>query len=151
MVPIYSAATSSTTVQFVDTNVLIYAVIPDPVEKRKGEVAREIVDRPDLAFSVQVFQEFYYQVTRPTRPEPLSPARAVGFLDTFVSSPIQELTLSLVQSAFQSSQRWQISYWDAAILEAARSLGCDVVLTEDLSHGQDYGGVRVENPFLALS
>jgi predicted nucleic acid-binding protein len=36
---------------------------------------------------------------------------------------------------------------DAAILEAARAAGCDVVLSEDLSDGQDYGGVRVENPF----
>jgi predicted nucleic acid-binding protein len=40
-----------------------------------------------------------------------------------------------------------ISYWDAAILEAARSVGCEVVLSEDLSHGQDYAGIRVENPF----
>jgi predicted nucleic acid-binding protein len=39
------------------------------------------------------------------------------------------------------------SRWDAAILEAARSLGCDVVLSEDLSAGQDYAGVRVEDPF----
>jgi predicted nucleic acid-binding protein len=42
---------------------------------------------------------------------------------------------------------FQLSYWDAAILEAARSLGCAVVLSEDLSDGQDYDGVRVENPF----
>jgi predicted nucleic acid-binding protein len=40
-----------------------------------------------------------------------------------------------------------ISFWDAAILEAARSLGCEVVLTEDLRYSQDYAGVRVEDPF----
>jgi hypothetical protein len=33
-----------------------------------------------------------------------------------------------------------------AILEAARSLGCDTVLSKDLSDGQDYAGVRVQNP-----
>jgi predicted nucleic acid-binding protein len=44
-------------------------------------------------------------------------------------------------------QRFGISYWDAAILEAGRSLGCEVVLSEDLSDGEDYAGVRVENPF----
>jgi predicted nucleic acid-binding protein len=48
-----------------------------------------------------------------------------------------------------SCQRLGVSHWDAAILEAARSLGCDVVLSEDLSDGQDYAGVRVENPFRA--
>ena len=42
----------------------------------------------------------------------------------------------------------RISYWDAAILEAARALGCDVVLSEDLSDDEDYAGVRVENPFV---
>lgn len=42
---------------------------------------------------------------------------------------------------------WDISYWDAAIIEASRTLGCDVVLSEDLSDGQDYAGIRVENPF----
>ena len=29
----------------------------------------------------------------------------------------------------------------------ARALDCKVVLSEDLSDGQDYEGVRVENPF----
>jgi predicted nucleic acid-binding protein len=44
-------------------------------------------------------------------------------------------------------RRFDISYWDAAILEAARTLSCEVVLSEDLSDGLDYAGVRVENPF----
>ncbi len=44
-------------------------------------------------------------------------------------------------------ERFQISSWDAAILEAARTLGCEVVLSEDLDDATDYDGVRVENPF----
>jgi hypothetical protein len=35
----------------------------------------------------------------------------------------------------------------AAIIEAARSIGCGEVLSEDLGDGQDYAGVRVSNPF----
>jgi len=50
-------------------------------------------------------------------------------------------------AALTTRNRFQISYWDAAILEAARALGCEVVLSEDLSDGQDYGGIAVENPF----
>jgi predicted nucleic acid-binding protein len=42
---------------------------------------------------------------------------------------------------------FQLSYWDAAIIEASRAMGCTQVLSEDLSDGQDYGGVRVTNPF----
>jgi predicted nucleic acid-binding protein len=50
--------------------------------------------------------------------------------------------------ALDSKERWGISYWDAAILEAARAAGCREVLSEDLSHGQNYGGILVTNPFL---
>ena len=53
----------------------------------------------------------------------------------------------MVLSAMSIRQRFSISYWDAAIIQAARALGCEVVLSEDLNDGQDYAGVRVENPF----
>ncbi len=43
--------------------------------------------------------------------------------------------------------RWPISLWDALILAAARASGAAELITEDLNHGQDYGGVRVINPF----
>jgi predicted nucleic acid-binding protein len=46
-----------------------------------------------------------------------------------------------------TKHRYQISYWDAAVIEAARALGCREILSEDLSDGQDYSGVRVTNPF----
>lgn len=47
----------------------------------------------------------------------------------------------------EMAMRYQISNWDAAILAAALESGCVLVYSEDLNHGQDYGGVRVENPF----
>jgi predicted nucleic acid-binding protein len=49
--------------------------------------------------------------------------------------------------ALDARQRFQLSYWDAAIIEASRAMGCTQVLSEDLSDGQDYGGVQVANPF----
>jgi predicted nucleic acid-binding protein len=63
--------------------------------------------------------------------------------------PIQETTLDLVDRALAAKARWEISYWDASILEAARMMDCAEVLSEDLADGQDYGGVRVTNPFAA--
>ncbi len=56
--------------------------------------------------------------------------------------------LELVLAAIASSQRFCISYWDAAIIEAARAGRCTEILSEDLSDGRDYGGVHVRNPFL---
>ena len=57
------------------------------------------------------------------------------------------ITKELVRAAIATCMRFQIAYWDGAIIEAAKELGCDTILSEDLNDGQDYGGVRVENPF----
>ena len=57
------------------------------------------------------------------------------------------MTEQVLDAALATVVRFQISYWDAAIIEAARALGCDTVLSEDLNDGQDYAGVRVLNPF----
>lgn len=130
-----------------DTNVLLYAVSPLPEEADKRRRARDLLRRPDLAVSVQVFQEFYHQATRPTRSGRLTHDDALAFLGTLLKFPVQEVTLDLFWEAVTISHRYQLSYWDGAILAAARALGCEAVYSEDLSHGQDYGGIRVINPF----
>jgi predicted nucleic acid-binding protein len=134
-------------VHLVDTNVLLYSISRSPQEREKARLARELLRRRDLALSVQVLQEFYVQATRVTRPDPLRHDHAVRLVESFCRYPVQELTLPVVRAAFATSARWKLSYWDAAILEAARARGCESVLSEDLSDGQDYDGVRVENPF----
>jgi predicted nucleic acid-binding protein len=137
-------------VRFVDTNVLLYAVSTHPAERRKADCANEILDSRDIALSVQVIQEFYVQATRESRDDPLSHEHAVGFVETLLGFPVQELTAEIVLAAFATRQRFGLSYWDAAILEASRALGCDVVVSEDLADGEDYAGVRVENPFTGM-
>lgn len=134
--------------RFVDTNVLLYTVSRAEKERRKAAVAREILRSRDLVLSVQVLQEFYVQATRESRSARLSHDQAVRLVESFCRYPVQELTLPLVRAAFVTRERWGISYWDAAIIETARSRGCEVVLSEDLSDQQDYDGVVVENPFL---
>lgn len=133
--------------RFVDTNVLLYAVSTHPTESNKSLRANEILAGRDVGLSVQVLQEFYVQATRTSRPDPLTHEQAVGLVYSFLRFPVQDVTVSIAQAAFASRQRFGISYWDAAILEAARALGCSVVLSEDLSDGRDYSGVTVENPF----
>lgn len=135
--------------RFVDTNVVLYAVSRDPGERAKFEHANAILDSRDVALSTQVLQEFYVQATRPSRLHRLDHADAVAFAETLLGFPVQEITSEIVLAAFALSDRFGISSWDAAILEASRALGCDVVLSEDLSDGADYDGVRVENPFAA--
>ena len=133
--------------RFVDTNVLLYAVSRDPEEQDKASRANEILAGRDVALSVQVLQEFYVQATRESRPDPLSHEQATQLVESFLRFPVQEITTAVLLAALATRRRFGISYWDAAILEAARALGCDVVLSEDLRDGENYAGVRVENPF----
>ena len=60
------------------------------------------------------------------------------------------LTLSVVEDALFLCASYQLSYWDAAIIAAARHLDCRTLLSEDLNHGQSYGGVLVQKPFAKL-
>lgn len=140
-------ATSSTSVQFVDTNILLYAVSRDPEERHKAARAQGILAERDLALSAQVLQEFYVQATRESRPDRLTHEQAAKLVESFLRFPVADVTTQVVLAALATRQRFLISYWDAAILEAARALGCETVLSEDLSDGQDYAGVVVENPF----
>lgn len=132
---------------FVDTNVLLYAASKDESEAGKSLVAREVLDGEDLMLSTQVLQEFYAQATRPTRPNRLSHEVAVALVESWLRFRVVETSVSLIQNAMATRARWQLSYWDAAIIEAARMGGCSIVLTEDLQAGMNFAGVRVENPF----
>ena len=132
---------------FVDTNILLYAVSAAPQEADKTAKAREILRQPDLALSIQVLQEFYVQATRPTRPGHLSHQEAAGLIQLWLRFTVVDLTVAVMQSALRLKERCQTSYWDAAILAAAHSAGCDQLLSEDLNPGQTYEGVRLVNPF----
>jgi predicted nucleic acid-binding protein len=134
-------------VTFVDTSILLYAASTDPREAREAATARTVLDRPDLALSVQVLQEFYVQATRATRRDRLTHQQAASLVEAWLRFTIQEITVPLMRAAFEVSARHRISYWDAAIVEAARLAGCRTVLSEDLTDGRDFDGVRVENPF----
>ena len=87
------------------------------------------------------------QATRESKADPIADEDALELVASFRRFPVLPLTADLVDAAMAARERFQLSYWDAAIIEAARSLGCKLVLSEDLSDGQDYDGVRVENPF----
>ncbi len=126
--------------RFVDTNILLYAISRDPAEQDKAKTANDILAERDL-------QEFYVQATHASRPDAIGHQQAVLLIESFRRFPVQDITSAIMLAALDARQRLQLSYWDAAIIEAARALGCTHVLSEDLSDGQDYGGVRVVNPF----
>ena len=133
--------------RFLDTNVLLYAISQAPAEARKTVCALALLDADDLALSVQVLQEFYVQATRSTKPNRIPHEQAVALIEAWQRFRVQELTIPILLAALWTKARYQLSYWDAAIIEAARAAGCRELYSEDLNAGQDYDGVRVVNPF----
>ena len=131
---------------FFDTNVLVYAAVGAGKDEPKKRRAMELVESTDFGTSAQVLQEFYVTVVKKAS-RPLSAAQALEWIEQWAAFPCQAIDHQLVRIAIEQSERFSISYWDAAILAAADALGTDTVYSEDLSHGQRYGRVRVVNPF----
>lgn len=124
--------------RFLDTNILFYSISTLLKEAPKAAIAREILRSRDLVLSVQVLQEFYVQATRQSRADHLSHEEALAFIRTWKRFSIVDVTLSLFDEAVKVKMRYQLSYWDAAIIAAARQAGCAEVLSEDMNAGQDY-------------
>ena len=135
--------------EFLDTNILIYAASGVPADAEKSGVARALVTRTGIAISVQVLQEFYNAARHPKKLA-FTHEEAVAYCEKWKRFTVLEPTISLFDDALMLVKRFQISYYDAAILSAARRLKCGVVYSEDLNDGQDYLGVRVRNPFRGL-
>jgi predicted nucleic acid-binding protein len=106
----------------------------------------ELVESIDFGTSAQVLQEFYVTVVRKAS-RPISAAKALEWIEQWAAFPCQVIDHQLVRIAIEQSEKFRISYWDAAILAAAEALEADTVYSEDLSHGRRYGRVRVINPF----
>ena len=133
--------------RFLDTNILLYAYDLDAGIKR--ERALEIVEQGwkqlgQTAVSVQVLQELHVNMERRGIPR----LEIHQLVRDYTLWPVVENTLSLLQGGIAEQSRWQLSLWDSMILAAARASGASQLITEDFSHGQDYGGIKVINPFV---
>ncbi|MCX8492687.1 MAG: PIN domain-containing protein [Chthoniobacterales bacterium] len=134
-------------VRFLDTNILLYAYDLDAVGKR--DRALELVEEGwnrlgETAISVQVLQELHVNLERRS----VTREKIHQIVRDYSSWPVVENTLSLMQAGLAEQARWQLSLWDSMILAAARVSGASELITEDFSHGQDYGGIKVINPFV---
>jgi predicted nucleic acid-binding protein len=134
---------------FIDTNVLLYTIDEDPAAAAKRQRAQELLLSGPWGWSVQVAAEFFVNATSPKRPFRLTDSAAAALVEAWFALPTIELTPDLFRAAVELRQRYQISYWDAAIIAAAKEMGCTTVYSEDLNPGQTYDGVTVVNPFAA--
>jgi predicted nucleic acid-binding protein len=136
---------------FIDTNVIVYAY--DTANPEKQAIAQELlanaVLQGDAAVSAQVFGEFFHTVVVRRK---LMTSEEAALAITAIEGGIEvaQITFQLVKDAIEIHERYQLRYWDSLIVATARHLGCREVASEDLTDGQDYGGVVVANPFKTL-
>jgi len=127
---------------FFDTNVLLYLLSADAVRADRAEAL--VADGGVM--SVQVLNEFASVALRKLDirlaevREILSTIRAICAVYP-VDIETHELGLDLVE-------RHQLAVYDALIVAAALQAGCAVLFTEDLQHGQKFGGLTIRNPFV---
>jgi len=133
---------------FLDTNILLYLVDQTSRNRSKQEMSRQLLGRVDIVLSTQVLIEFCNNAFRPKDKRNLLTHSEVSKLVTsWTRFQIVPVTIELILAALQSKVRFGISHLDALIVEAAKSAGCLEIYSEDLNHNQEYGGVRVINPF----
>ncbi|WP_395652067.1 PIN domain-containing protein [Brevundimonas sp.] len=132
---------------FLDTNVLIYAALGSVDEPVKYERAVELLTTR-FGTSGQVLAEFYVNAQRKGS-VPLTADEAREWVLRLSKKAFQPVDFNVIRAGIETARRYQLSYWDGAIIAAAERLGARVLYSEDLNHGQTYGSVRVENPFLS--
>lgn len=135
---------------FVDTNVWVYAV--DASHKPKQTRAIEVIEREarhGLVVSAQVLGEYFVTVTRKLA-RPLAHDAALADVRDMMRQSVVALDARLAEAAIVGARTWQLSYWDAMLVVAARTAGASRLLSEDLQDGRVIDGVTIANPFRDL-
>jgi len=131
---------------FIDTNVLLYADAGDAGDKQQiaiGLIRSHMVEASGV-ISTQVLQEFAAAGLRKLGlPVDLIRAR----LEFFAGFDVVSTSPQAILQALDLRQRWNLSFYDALIVQAAQASGCTELFTEDLHAGAIIAGVRVVNPF----
>ncbi len=130
---------------FIDTNILVYSL--DKFDTEKQEKCRKLLRSftGDLrgVISTQVMQEFYVAATKKLGADALT---VKDILHSFERFETIIITPEIIKDAIDCSIINKLSFWDALIVAAAESAGCENLWTEDLNDGQVIRGVRVVNP-----
>ncbi len=136
-----------TALNFLDTNVLVYAY--DPSEPSRQKIAQGLVKqalRGELVISTQVLAEFaatllHKAAVRRTAEE------LMVILD--ILAPIRAITPDgdMVRRAVEARATYGLHFYDGMIIAAAERAGSEKIWSEDLNADQKYFGVTVVNPY----
>lgn len=131
---------------FLDSNLFVYYV--DERDSHKSQIAAKIVgnaiDSPHYLISTQVLNEFANVALRKLlMPED----EAREYVEEFMQIKVVEQRIDWTCKALEIKKRYGLQFYDSLLIAAAEASGCTEILSEDLSDGQTYCGVKVTNPF----
>lgn len=132
---------------FVDTTILVYAhdVSAGDKNTKAKQLIQELWANKMGCLSIQVMQEFYVTVTQKV-PNPMDKATAIEVIRSLGYWNVHEPLIDDIINAIDIQMRYQVSFWDAMILQSAIQLECDLLWSEDLNPGQVYQGIKLINP-----
>lgn len=136
-----------------DTNIFVYA--HDPSDPVKTSIARKLIRKAHQSsegfISEQVMREFCNVATSKFRAA-MRTEDIIAALQTELRPLLPSLAAKkpelLYEAALRLRERYSLSFYDAAIIQAASQAQCGVVYSEDMQHGACYAGVTVVNPFI---
>ena len=140
--------TDKPVLQFIDTNIFIYAYdCSSPEKQRKAkELVLNLWENQNGCISVQVLQEFYVNIVYKV-PVPLPVKEALMIITDLSCWYLHTPSASDVIETINIQQNYRISFWDAMIINSAKKMGCNILWTEDLNEEQVIEGVIIKNPF----
>jgi predicted nucleic acid-binding protein len=135
---------------FLDTNVFVYSVTADDPGKSKLATAliRRALSTQKGVVSYQVVQEFFNLALKRFARR-MSIQDCNDYLET-VFRPMLRVHSSagLYAGALALQSRYQLPWYDSLIVYAAVEAECGILYSEDMQHGQHFGTIRIQNPFL---
>jgi predicted nucleic acid-binding protein len=135
---------------FLDTNIFVYGYDErDPIKQSIADgLVRSLVIEGEAVISYQVIQEFF-NIVMLKIPHKMPHGDAQQYLlTTFRPMHTVAPSHALISDAIRIQERYRLSWYDSLIVSAAQQAGCSILYSEDLQHGQQFGLVAVQNPFL---
>lgn len=132
---------------FIDTNVLLYT--KDPKVPSKGARAHEwlnaLANKNRIVISPQVLNEFAHNIIR--KFPHVSYDELLQNVEALRPWCVAPITHETTLHALQIHRRFRFSFYDCVLLATAMDFACEVVLSENLTHDQQLGRLRIVNPF----
>ena len=133
-----------------DTNIFIYSIDRrDPVKEQKAaKLIRDSLGSLKGVVSFQVVQEFVNVATK-RLVAPMSIESSQLYLEK-VFLPLLRVhsSAALYGEALALQSRYRLSWYDSLIVCAAMQAECGILYSEDMQHGQRFGTLQIQNPFL---